>query len=187
MRRDQNGRIYRLTVGGLLLAIGIVIPRMFHLFATSEIGKVLLPMHISVFIAGIYLGAFYGALIGFATPLINSLFGLPIFPFNLIMAIELAAYGLFAGLFMYILQKIMVKRIRKTIRIYISLILSMVFGRIIYAIVLFIMLKVFVMDVPGPISVITSAITGVPGIIIQLILVPAIVSILNFSQERYLG
>jgi niacin transporter len=103
------------------------------------------------------------------------------------MAIELAAYGLFAGLFMYILQKIMVKRIRKTIRIYISLILSMVFGRIIYAIVLFIMLKVFVMDVPGPISVITSAITGVPGIIIQLILVPAIVSILNFSQERYLG
>jgi len=36
MRRDQNGRIYRLTVGGLLLAIGIVIPRMFHLFATQR-------------------------------------------------------------------------------------------------------------------------------------------------------
>ena len=59
----------------------------------GEIGKVLLPMHLGVFIAGIYLGASYGAIIGFITPLINSIFGLPMFPTYLIMAIELAAYG----------------------------------------------------------------------------------------------
>lgn len=185
MRTDKSNRIYRLTVAGLLLAIGIVISRLFHMFGTPEIGRVLLPMHISVFIAGIYLGVYYGALIGFLTPLIISLFGLPMFPYNIIMALELAAYGLFAGLFMYVLQRTMIKKIRKTSRIYISLILAMIIGRIVNALVLVVMARFFAMKVPAPLSVFASTIAAIPGIIIQLILVPAIVYTLISSQEKY--
>lgn len=184
MKRENY--VYRLTIGGLLLAIGIIIPRMFHMFGTAELGKVLLPMHIGVFIAGIYLGASYGAIIGFATPLINSLFGAPMFPFNLIMAFELAAYGLFAGLWMYLLQKSRIKGKQRTIRIYISLIISMILGRVVYALVLFIMIRFFAMSVPAPFTVVGSAITALPGIIIQLIIIPVIILALYTSQEKYI-
>ncbi|TAH69469.1 MAG: ECF transporter S component [Anaerolineaceae bacterium] len=185
MKTERKNSVYRLTVGGLLLAIGIVIPRMFHMFGTPEIGKVFLPMHISVFIAGIYLGGYYGTLIGFITPLINSLFGMPIFPFNVIMAFELAAYGLFAGLFMYLLQKRSAKWMGRTLRVYISLILSMIAGRIINALVLFVMARFFAMQVPAPFTVWGSAITGIPGIIIQLLLVPSIIFALYKAEGKH--
>lgn len=186
MITQKKSNIYRLTVGGLLLAIGIIIPRMFHMFGTAEIGKVFLPMHIGVFIAGIYLGATYGAIIGFITPFMNSIFGLPIFPYNLIMAFELAAYGLFAGLCMYLLQKSNIKSMRRTIRIYISLIASMILGRIVNALVLFVMARFFGMSVPAPLTVLGSALTAMPGILIQLILVPGIIATLYASQEKYI-
>ena len=187
MKREKWNSIYRLTVGGLFLAIGIIIPRLFHMFGTPEIGIVLLPMHISVFIVGIYLGAYYGMIIGFLTPLINSLFGAPIFPYNLIMAFELAAYGLFAGLCMYLLQKIFKRKMKRTPRIFISLILSMIMGRIVNALVLFVMVRFFAMKVPAPFTVLGSAITGIPGLIIQLLLVPGIVILLYASQEKYIS
>ncbi len=187
MKREKWNSINRLTIGGLLLAIGIIIPRLFHMFGTPEIGKMFLPMHISVFIAGIYLGSYYGVIIGFFTPLLNSLFGLPIFPYNLIMAFELAAYGLFAGLFMSMLQKIYKRKMRRTPRIFISLLLSMVMGRIVYAFVLFVMIRFLAMKVPAPFTVLGSAITGIPGVVIQLLLVPGIVLVLYASQEKYIS
>jgi niacin transporter len=186
MKREKWNSIHRLTVGGLLLAIGIIIPRLFHMFGTPEIGKVFLPMHISVFIAGIYLGANYGAIIGFITPLINSLFGLPMFPFNLIMAFELASYGLFAGLFMYILKGTGKRKMGRVVRISISLVLSMIIGRIVNALVLFVMIRIFAMNVPAPFTVLGSAIAGIPGILIQLLLVPGIIMTLYASQEKFI-
>lgn len=186
MNTDRKNIVYRLTVGGLLLAVGIVIPRLFHIFGTPELGKMFLPMHLSVFIAGIYLGMYYGATIGFLTPLVNSLFGMPMFPFNLIMAFELAAYGLFAGLFMYLLQGKRNKRMGRTLRVTISMILSMILGRVVYGFMLFVAADIFGLQVPAPLSVISSALTGLPGIIIQLFLLPGIIYALLASQEKYI-
>lgn len=186
MNTRKNTNVYWLTIGGLLLAIGSIIPRMFHMFGTAEIGKVLLPMHLSVFIAGIYLGAPYGAIIGFITPLINSIFGMPMFPHNLIMAFELAAYGFFAGLTIYLLQKSNIKGMRRTLRIYISLGVSMILGRIVNAITLFVIARIFAISVPAPITVLTSTLTAIPGILIQLVLVPGIILALYASQEKYI-
>jgi len=182
--RERKNSIYRLTVGGLLLAIGIIIPRLFHMFGTPDMGIMFQPMHFSVFIAGIYLGALYGTIVGFLTPLVNSLFGMPMFPFNVIMAFELAAYGFFAGLFMYLLKKSRFNEGGRTLRVYISLIVSMIAGRIIYAFMLFIMGRMFAMNVPAPVSVWSAVLIGLPGIILQLILVPGLVFILYKSQNR---
>lgn len=186
MNTDRKNNAYRMTIGGLLLAIGIIIPRMFHMFGTPEIGKVLLPMHIGVFIAGLYLGIYYGAIIGFITPLLNSIFGMPMFPYNVIMAFELAAYGLFAGLSMHLLSKSNLKAMRRSLKVYISLILSMIIGRIINALVLFIMAKLFGMNVPAPFTVFSSTLTAIPGILIQLLLVPGIIFAIYTSQEKYI-
>ena len=181
----RRNNIYRLTVGGLLLAIGVIIPRMLHMFGTPEIGKVFQPMHIGIFIAGIYLGSIYGAIIGFITPLLNSLFGMPIFPFNLIMAFELAAYGFFAGLFMSMQQNNRIKWMTRIFKIYISLVLSMIAGRIINALVLYIMANLFAMKVPAPVTVWSAAIVGIPGIIIQLLVVPSIILALYKVEEGH--
>ena len=155
------------------------------MFGDPTLGTVFQPMHLSVFIAGLYLGIYYGTVIGVLTPLINSLFGMPMFPFNIIMALELGAYGFFAGLFMYLLRKLNKNRKEKMITVYTSLILSMTMGRIVYAIVLFLMVKIFGMNLPAPVSIIASTITGIPGIIIQLILVPLIVFALYKTEEKH--
>lgn len=183
MNIERKNSVYRLTIGGLLLATGIIVPRIFHMFGTPSLGRVFLPMHITIFIAGIYLGPYYGLIIGFITPLINSLFGMPIYPQNIIMAFELAAYGLFAGLFMYLLNK---RNMAKPIKVYISLIMSMILGRIVNGFVLLIMARLLGMNVPAPLSVLGATLTGMPGIIIQLFLVPGIVYVLYASQERHI-
>lgn len=182
MNKEKKNRVYKLTVGGMLLAMGIIIPRMFHMFGTPNLGRMFLPMHITIFIAGIYLGPFYGLVTGFITPLINSLFGMPVFPQNIIMAFELAAYGLFSGLVMRLTGNMNMAR---PIKVYISLISSMIAGRLINALVLLVMARLLGMNVAAPVSVVSAALFGLPGIIIQLLLVPAIVFVLSVFQEKY--
>lgn len=179
---NKESNVYKLTVGGLLIAIGIIIPRLFHMFGTPNLGRMFLPMHLSVFIAGIYLGSLYGLVIGFITPLINSLFGMPVFPQNIIMAFELAAYGFFAGLMIYLLKN---QKTARPVKVYLSLITSMISGRIVNALVLLVMAKFLGMSVPAPMSVISATVFGIPGIIIQLILVPAIVFVLSSLKEKH--
>jgi len=182
MNNVRKNKVFRMTAGGLLLAIGIIIPRVFHIFGTPNLGKMLLPMHLPIFVSGIYLGPFYGLLTGFIAPLINSLFGMPVFPQNIIMAFELAAYGFFAGFLMNILVNF---KLSRPIKVYCSLISSMIAGRLVNALVLLILAKLFGMNVPAPISVVSSALLGLPGILIQLFLVPAIVYVLSVIEVKY--
>ena len=49
----------------LLVAAGIILPMMFH---AVGMGKVFLPMHIPVLLAGFMVGPIIGGLVGFLTP-----------------------------------------------------------------------------------------------------------------------
>ncbi len=174
--------VMKLTTGGLLLAMGVVIPWIFHSFGISEFGKMFLPMHLSVFISGVFLGKYYGLGIGFLTPLLNSLFGMPFFPMNLIMACELGAYGFFSGLFTSDNSRI--KICGHNIMIYIGLLLSMIVGRIVYGTALFVAGNLMGLEkLPKPLSIIGATAAGIPGILIQLVFVPIIV----FALRRMTG
>ncbi len=179
---NKESKVYKMSVGGLLLAIGIIIPGLFHIFGTPNLGRMFLPMHLPIFIAGIYLGELYGLVIGFITPLINSIFGMPLFPQNIIMALELAAYGFFAGFVIYLLKNL---KAVMPVKVYISLITSMIAGRIVNALILLVMARLLGMNVPAPVSVLSAAVFGIPGIIIQLLLVPAIVLVLSSFKEKH--
>ena len=185
MKTNRQNYVQSITISGLLLALGILLPRAFHMFAGQKIGQILLPMHFNVFIAGIFLGPWYGILIGILTPLLNSLFGAPPFPMNLIMAFELAAYGFFSGLFMSekILPKI--KVLGKDIKIYLSLLLSMLIGRAVYTVAfLLISGKILGNPVPKLGAIIISFTSAIPGILLQLILVPVIVLALKKVMKK---
>jgi len=162
-------RITKLSLSGLCICLGLLIPY-FTGHAIGVPGTVLLPMHIPVLIAGLLLGYRYGAICGFITPIVSSLLtGMPaLWPTLPMMACELTTYGVITGI------------LRKKIKmpIYVSLIGAMIAGRIVSGIVY----AVIVMPAnitPVIESVITTLITGLPGILIQLVIIPAVVKLLE--------
>lgn len=164
----QN-KTQKFTVCALLLAIGIILP-----YATAHgfgiPGTMLLPMHIPVFLCGFLCGPLYGGALGLMLPILNSLLtGMPtLFPMLPIMLCELTVYGFTSGA---VFTKTAL--FRQKYGIYIALPISMICGRIAYAIAFYTLL-LFIGDLKA-LSIGAAIVTGIPGIIIQLVLIPQIV------------
>ena len=122
----------KLTYSAVCLALCMVLP--FLTGQIREIGNMLCPMHIPVFLTGFLCGPWYGLAVGAIAPLLRFfLFGMPmLFPSGIAMSFELAAYGLISGL-MYRYTP------RKTVSLYISLVTAMLVGRIVWGIVMVIL------------------------------------------------
>lgn len=158
------------VLSGLFIAFGLILPMIFHQFSMG--GPAFLPMHIPVLIGSMLLGPASGLLIGMVTPVLSSvLTGMPpTFPMLPIMFFELAIYGLVAG-YLYKTLKL---------NVIVSLVLAMIAGRIAAGIVVFVLAQFFGFQGPGPIPFIQGAIiTGLPGIVIQLVLVPIVLNLVR--------
>lgn len=158
-----------MVYAGLLTAIGIVLPQAFHIFGEAS-GGTFLPIHLPVLMAGLMLGPWYGAALGVAVPLLGSLLtGMPAIPRLYFMVFELAAYGLFAGILI------------KKFNVYIALILSMILGRIVYACILYASIGLFLFQAPfaNRAAFLTGIITGIPGMVIQIMLIPVLYRVLK--------
>lgn len=165
----------KIVFSGLFIALGLVMP--FLTAQVPSIGSKLLPMHIPVLLGGFILGWPCGLIIGFIVPILRSmLFGMPpMFPTAIAMAFELATYGLVAG-FLYKIFP------RKNIFIYITLILSMISGRIIWGAV-----SIFLYGLNGAafswkIFMSGGLVNAIPGIIIQIIIIPIILIALERTK-----
>ncbi|MCX7842167.1 MAG: ECF transporter S component [Clostridia bacterium] len=164
----QNKSVRETVLSGLFIALGLVLPTFFHMFGA---GSTFLPMHIPILIAGFVLSLPYAVAVGVLTPILSSVFtGMPpMFPVLPFMVFELAMYAA--------VSSIMYRKFK--INIYISLISSMVIGRIVSALVVWVLATFFMAKLPSPFIFITGAVTqGVPGIIIQLVFIPAIIIVL---------
>lgn len=145
-------------------------------------GTLLLPMHIPVLLCGFICGPLYGAFCGAALPILNCLLtGMPTpFPMLPIMFFELTVYGLTSGL---LLSKTPLRKSR--FGIYAALPISMICGRIAYAATFYSLLLA-----TGQLKALTvsaAIVTGIPGIIIQLLIIPPIILMLGrnrFEQEK---
>jgi len=158
----------KIVYAGILIALGLLLP-----FLTGQIpsiGSRLLPMHIPVLLAGFICGWPYGLLIGFIVPLFRSvLFGMPpMFPTAVAMAFELAAYGAVTGILYKILPK-------KNISVYVSLIVSMICGRIVWGAVSLVLYGIKGSAFTWEIFMAGAFVNAVPGIIIQIVIIPVIV------------
>lgn len=170
-----------LCAAALLMATSILLPQLFHLVGGPAAGGLFLPMHIPVLIAGLLLGPFYGTVVAVFAPVISFLMtGMPpaaILPF---MLAELVAYGLITGFLS-----------AKGCNLYLSLIAAQVGGRLVNAAVLLGAASLFHLNVPPVVSVWTSVISGIPGIVIQLLLIPAIVillrKVIHFDRTHQAG
>ena len=161
-------KLRTLVTATLLLAIGIFLP--FLTGQIQKIGNMLLPMHLPVLLCGLICGWKYGLTVGLILPLLRSvLFVMPVlYPSATAMAFELATYGFVSG-FLFSRSK------HKSLKtLYMCLIISMISGRIIWGTA-----QVILLSLGDGVFTFSAFIAGafvnaVPGIIIQLILIPII-------------
>lgn len=161
-------------ITAICMTLCIVLPFAFHIFPNS--GTIFLPMHIPVFLCGLCCGWSYGMLCGFAGPLLSSfLTGMP--PITLLptMMVELAIYGSLSGLLGHTLP------IKNQFgKLYLSMLPAMLCGRIIAGLL---RASLFANgDYSFKLWFSGYFITALPGICIQLLLIPTIYLALNRAK-----
>ncbi len=155
-----------------ILAIGasLALPQLYHALGIvsgigSVMGEAFLPMHLPVLLVGFLIGPYAGIVVGLVSPLISYLIsGMPMATILPFMMIELAVYGLAAGM----LRNLKFPLIFKVL-------LVQILGRGIKT--LAIVVAVYGLDstkVPVA-SVGHSILVGLPGILLQLCLVPLLI------------
>jgi len=162
----------KLILSSLFLALCIVLP--FLTGQLQQFGNALCPMHIPVLLCGFICGPWWAFSIGAAAPLLRSLlFGMPkLYPSAIAMCFELAAYGIIVGALYRSLPK-------KPINVYISLLTAMLAGRILWGIAQTVLYGVAGNAFTWELFILGAFVNAIPGIILQLILIPAILFALN--------
>lgn len=164
----------RLILASLCLALGVVLPIAFHSVANA--GSIFLPMHIPVLLCGLICGWPYGLACGALTPILSSLItGMPPMAYVPSMVCELAVYGLVTGLiFRY------VKTGKTIVDIYIALISAMLLGRITFGVLNALIFRAGEYSIT--IWATAAFATALPGIVIQLIIIPILIIALQRAK-----
>jgi len=160
-----------ITLTALFITLGVTLPIAFHQMALA--GRIFSPMHIPVFLAGIFVGPVSGLIVGLVCPVMSFLLtGMPP-PYAVpLMSLELPVYGVSIG--------ILIRVIKFPI---LSLLLAMILGRLAFAFGLFVF-GLFLSLPYGPEALIkVSVITGLPGIAIQLILIPLLMETIQLTKK----
>lgn len=162
----------RLAVAGLLIAVGILLPQVFHLLGGRSMGEIMLPMHLPVLLAGFCLGPVFGGVVGLLTPVMSTLvtgMQMPapaILPF---MMVELTVYGAASGL--------LYRRFR--LPSLAALVLAQLAGRVVKALALLVATYGLGIPAPAAVTVFTAMAVGLPGLVLQWVAVPALVHALK--------
>ena len=158
--------IKKLVLTAVCSALCVIVPMAFH--SIPNAGQVFLPMHIPVLLCGMLCGWPYGLACGLIGPALSSLLtGMPLPAVLPGMLVECAVYGCASGLLLRY-----VRTGNCYADLYISLIPAMLLGRVLSGIVKGLILT------PGlSLAAWASAsfVTSLPGIAIQLLLVPILV------------
>jgi uncharacterized membrane protein len=163
-----------LTTAGLLLAVGLLLPMVFHSLFGALGGRTLLPMHYAVLLGGLLLGPVAGVFLGVATPLLSTLMtGMPAIAILPPMVVELAVYGLVAG----------VARRSWRLTAFWSLLLAMMAGRIALGLAVA-GLGPFIGLNAEPVAYVAAGIvTGLPGIAVQVAFIPLLLARGHLEQS----
>ena len=173
MTNKKSVRLRKMVITALCVALCIVLPMAFHMVKNA--GTIFLPMHIPVLLCGLICGWQYGLAVGAVLPVMRSLiFGMPpLYPVAAAMTFELAAYGFVSG-FLY-------NRSKKqgVAALYLSIVAAMLAGRIVWGAAEVILLGIAGNAFTWKAFMAGAFLNAVPGIIIQLTLIPALMVVLD--------
>ncbi len=167
-------RVKASTVAAACIALCVVLPMAFH--AIPNAGSIFLPMHIPVLLCGLMCGWPFGLVCGLLGSLLSTLLtGMPPIAMLPSMMVELAVYGAAAGLMM---QFVHTKKLYADL--YISLITALIAGRVIGGVAKALIFFAGAYSMQAWIA--ASVVTCWPGLVIQLLFIPAIVTALQKAQ-----
>ncbi len=176
--------VKKACICAVCIALCYVLPIAFHVFGA---GTVFLPMHIPVLLCGLICGWGYGALCGVVGPVLSSvLSGMPPATALVSMIPELCVYGLAGGLLLRF-----VHTNHTYADLYIALVSAMLLGRIVGGVAkaLFYLSGMSGMtEFSFSLLAATYFFESLPGIVIQLLLLPTLVFTLMKAKlipERY--
>lgn len=174
---SSKSKVFKMVLGAMFLALALVLP--FLTGQIPQIGGALCPMHIPVILCGFFCGPVYGAVIGFVAPLLRFLlFGMPpVMPTGIAMSFELMTYGLVSGLLYKLLPK-------KKLYVYVALIAAMLAGRIVWGISRVILFGLGKSEFGWAAFMSGAFINAIPGIIVQIVLIPVLVIVLRKYTEE---
>ena len=164
MKKTVNAK--NLAFCALCIALCVVLPMAFHAIANA--GMIFLPMHIPVLLCGLICGVLGPLLSGVLT-------GMPgpaVLPG---MTVECGVYGLVCGLMM-----LRVHTGKLYADLYISQITAMLLGRVLSGVCKALLFAPATFSIAAWAT--ASFVTGLPGIIIQLVLLPSLVVALTKAR-----
>lgn len=163
---NKMSGIKKMTISALCTALCVVLPIAFHIIPNA--GSVLLPMHIPVLLCGLVCGWQYGLLCGVLGPVLSSvLTGMPPAAILPSMIVELGFYGCVSGLMMEYVHTGSLYG-----DLYISLPAAMLAGRVASGIA---KALIFAPGTSFTAWATASFVTALPGISVQLIVLPTLV------------
>ena len=173
-------RARELSLGGLFIALGVVVPMIFHAVGGGGLGPVLLPMYLPVLVCAMLVSAPIAAAVGLLTPVLSSaLTGMPpILPTLPLMAAELAVMGAIASL------------LHRRLKLHTlpAVVLALLSGRVVMGLMAWLLVGALP---PGlqeglpeimrmPLAYVGAAsVTAIPGLILQIVVVPLVVTIVE--------
>ena len=163
----------------IAIIAAVALPQVFHAIGVlsgtgTQVGATFLPMHIPVILAGFLAGPVVGALVGALSPLLSYLIsGMPTAALLPFMAIELLGYGLVSGLLAERKMPVIVK-----------VFAVMVAGRALKAVAVLFTVYVLGGDSAAIVAIWTSIVTGLPGIVLQLALIPLLIYRINVKKSN---
>lgn len=166
--------VKKLVLTSMCAALCVVLPMAFH--SVPGGGNIFLPMHIPVLLCGMMCSWPYGLVCGVLGPVISSLLtGMPPAVILPAMAVECAVYGCVSGLMLRFVRTRL-----PVLDLYISLVTAMVLGRVASGLV-----KAYIFT-PGlhPFAWAAPELlkVAIPGICIQLVLLPLLVTMLTKAK-----
>ncbi|MBQ3501797.1 MAG: ECF transporter S component [Oscillospiraceae bacterium] len=170
---ERKNYIKKIVLSAMFLALGMVLP--FFTGQIPQIGSMLLPMHIPVFLCGLICGGKYGAVIGFIMPLMRSAIFMmpPMYPDAAAMAFELMAYGFIVG-FMY--ENARWHCIKSLYR---CMLTAMLGGRIVWGSAMVLLVGLGENGFGITMFITRAFVNAFPGIILQLVFIPALMLALD--------
>ena len=165
----------KLTTSAVCLTLCLLLP--FLTGQLQQVGNMLCPMHLPVFLCAFLCGPVWAAGVGFLAPLLRSLLfsAPPIYPLALAMTPELLTYGLTAGL-------VYAKGERPVPRLYRSLAAAMVAGRLVWGAARYLLAGLSGSEFSFAMFLSGALLTAWPGILLQLILLPPLVRTLEKTK-----
>ena len=177
---EEVARAREMSLAGLFIALGVVIPIAFHALGGGKLGSVLLPMYLPVLACAVLVSPPIAAAVGLLTPALSSaLTGMPpILPVLPLMLGELVVMATVASL---LRRKLKLQALP-------AVVIALLSGRVVLGLMAALLVSVLPAELrenlPAimrtPVAyVIAATVTALPGLALQIVAVPAVVALVE--------